>query len=202
MVTEQRLRDAFAGLGDPLNEAQTTREMWIRGPCGRGPGGGERGGRGVVPDDHGGRGVGHPVHQGGDRHVPGPGCPRRGGADPGAGRRDRLPPGATAFPVVSMALSERMGLQAGTMRRSLVFELALLLFGGLVVGAATGLIGAAIVVPYLDPLPTIPPGRSRSFPRGRRGRRRSARDRRARRRLAGSRAARGVRLGEVLRVAD
>ena len=44
------------------------------------------------------------------------------------------------------------------MRRSLVFELAVLLFGGLAVGAATGLIGAAIVIPYLDPLPTIPPG--------------------------------------------
>ena len=32
MVSEERLRDAFAGLRDPLNEAQTTREMWIRGP--------------------------------------------------------------------------------------------------------------------------------------------------------------------------
>ena len=32
MVSEERLRDAFAGLPDPLHESQTTREMWIRGP--------------------------------------------------------------------------------------------------------------------------------------------------------------------------
>jgi hypothetical protein len=105
--------------------------------------------------------------------------------------------------LVSMALSERMGLQAGTMRRSLVFELAALLFGGLAVGAATGLVGAATVIPYLDPLPTIPPGPITVIPYvvvvataavlaivaivgGR----------------MAARATRGVRLGEVLRVAD
>ena len=105
--------------------------------------------------------------------------------------------------IVSMALSERMGLQAGTMRRSLVLELVALLFGGLLVGAATGLIGAAIVIPYLDPLPTIPPGPIAVVPWG------------AVVFAAGglgvvaliggwlaNRAARDVSLGEVLRVAD
>ena len=59
--------------------------------------------------------------------------------------------------IVATALSTRMGLRPGTMRRSLVLELSILLFGALAVGATTGLIGAAIVTPYLDPLPTIPP---------------------------------------------
>ena len=57
-----------------------------------------------------------------------------------------------------MALSTRMGLEPGTMRRSLVLELMIVLFAALAVGATTGLIGAAVVIPYLDPLPTIPPG--------------------------------------------
>jgi len=89
------------------------------------------------------------------------------------------------------------------MRRSLVFELAALLFGGLAVGAATGLIGAAIVIPYLDPLPTIPPGPITVIPfvvvvavAGAL----------AIVAIAGgwlaARAARGVRLGEVLRVVE
>ncbi len=105
--------------------------------------------------------------------------------------------------IVSMALSERMGLQAGTMRRSLVFELAVLLFGGLAVGATTGLIGAADRHPYLDPLPTIPPGPIAVVP--------FAVVAAAAAALAivalgggwlAARAARGVRLGEVLRVVD
>ncbi len=60
--------------------------------------------------------------------------------------------------ILSTALSTRMGLEPGTMRRSLVLELMIVLFAALVVGVTTGLIGAAIVHPYLDPLPTIPPG--------------------------------------------
>jgi ABC-type antimicrobial peptide transport system permease subunit len=105
--------------------------------------------------------------------------------------------------VVSMAISERMGLQEGTMRRSLVFELAALLFGGLAVGAATGLIGAAIVIPYLDPLPTIPPGPITVIPYAVVVAAAAALAIVA---IAGgwlaARAARGVRLGEVLRVVD
>jgi predicted lysophospholipase L1 biosynthesis ABC-type transport system permease subunit len=105
--------------------------------------------------------------------------------------------------VVSMALSERMGLQAGTMRRSLVIELVILLFGGLVVGAATGLIGAATVIPYLDPLPTIPPGPIAVVPWGVVAFAAAGLGLVA---LIGgwlaNRGARDVRLGEVLRVAD
>ena len=59
--------------------------------------------------------------------------------------------------VVSTALSERMGLSEGTVRRSLVLELSAVLFAALAVGGTVGVIGAAYVTPYLDPLPTIPP---------------------------------------------
>ena len=104
--------------------------------------------------------------------------------------------------IVSTALSGRMGLRPSTMRRSLVLELSVLLFLALGVGATTGLIGAKIVTPYLDPLPTIPPDpiwvvpwfavmvaaiglAVVAFAGG----------------WLASRAARDVRLGEVLRVA-
>ncbi len=203
MVSEERLRDAFAGLGDPLNEAQTTREMWIRGPSDE------------VLAAARAAGVESYLTITADEVADIPFI--KAAIDTflvldvlgvvalilvlvvaivylQARQRSRI---------VSMALSERMGLQAGTMRRSLVFELAVLLFGGLAVGATTGLIGAAIVIPYLDPLPTIPPGPIAVVPfavvvaaaavlalvalgGGW---------------LAGS-AARGVRLGEVLRVVD
>ena len=106
------------------------------------------------------------------------------------------------FPVFA-AQADRMGLRAVTMRRSLVLEMALPLFAGLVVGASTGMIGALVVTRYLDPLPTIPPDPISVLPwaviaaaavglvavatiGGR---------------LA-SNAARGVPLGEVLRVAE
>jgi hypothetical protein len=105
--------------------------------------------------------------------------------------------------IVSTALSTRMGLSPGTMRRSLVLELSVLLFGALAVGATTGLVGAAIVTPYLDPLPTIPPDPISVVPWiavaiAAIGLGVGA--------FAGgglaSRAARDVRLGEVLRVAE
>ena len=105
--------------------------------------------------------------------------------------------------IVASALSDRMGLQPVTMRRSLILELAIPLFAGLVVGASSGLIGARGVTPYIDPLPTIPPDPILTVPLaiiamaaiglgaaaivgG----------------LVASRATRGVSLGEVLRVAD
>ena len=203
MVSEQRLRDAFAGLGDPLHESQTTREMWIRGPSDE------------VLAAASAAGVESYLTITADEVSDIPFI--RAAIDTflvldvlglvalilvlvvaivylQARQRSRI---------VAMALSERMGLQAGTMRRSLVTELAVLLFGGLVVGAVTGLMGAAIVIPYLDPLPTIPPGPITVVP--------FAVVVAAAGALAvvavvggwlAARAARGVRLGEVLRVVD
>jgi putative ABC transport system permease protein len=202
MVSEERLRDAFAGLPDPLHESQTTREMWIRGPSDE-----------VLAAASAGVESYLTITADEVSDIPF----IRAAIDTflvldvlgvvalilvlvvaivylQARQRSRI---------VSMALSERMGLQAGTMRRSLVFELALLLFGGFVVGAATGLIGAGIVIPYLDPLPTIPPGPITVVP--------FAVVVAAAGVLAvvaliggwlAARAARGVQLGEVLRVVD
>ena len=105
--------------------------------------------------------------------------------------------------IVSMALSERMGLQAGTMRRSLVLELAVLLFGGLAVGATTGFDRRRDHDPVPRPASTIPPGPIAVVP--------FAVVVAAAGALAvvafvggwlAARAARGVRLGEVLRVVD
>ena len=203
MVSEQRLQEAFAGLPDPLNEAQTTREMWIRGPAREALAAASAAGvesyltitAEEVSD-----------------------IPFISAAIDTFLVLDVL--GVIALilvlvvaivylqarqrsRIVSIALSERMGLQAGTMRRSLVFELAVVLFGGLAVGAITGLIGAAIVIPYLDPLPTIPPGPIAVVPYVAVAAAATA--------LAivaivggwlAARAARGVRLGEVLRVVD
>jgi predicted lysophospholipase L1 biosynthesis ABC-type transport system permease subunit len=105
--------------------------------------------------------------------------------------------------ILSTALSTRMGLESGTMRRSLVLELMIVLFAALAVGAATGLIGAAIVLPFLDPLPTIPPGPIDVIPwielaAAAAGLAIAAYVGGA---LAG-RVARGVSLGEVLRVSE
>jgi putative ABC transport system permease protein len=203
MVTEERLLAAFAGLPDPLHEAQTTREMWIKGPPDE------------VVEAASAAGVESYLTISAAEVSDIPFI--KAAIDTflvldvlglvalilvlvvaivylQARQRSRI---------VSMALSERMGLQAGTMRRSLVLELVTLLFGGLLVGAVTGLIGAAIVIPYLDPLPTIPPGPIAVVPWGV---------------VAvaavglgvvaliggwmADRATREVRLGEVLRVAD
>jgi hypothetical protein len=54
--------------------------------------------------------------------------------------------------VVSTALSARMGLSEGALRRSVVLELSAVLFAALAVGGTVGMIGAAYVTPYLDPL--------------------------------------------------
>jgi hypothetical protein len=105
--------------------------------------------------------------------------------------------------VVASALSHRMGLPASTMRRSLVLELGALLLASFVVGIAAGVTGATLVIRFIDPLPTIPPTPIAVWPLiaivigglvlllaawigGR---------------LA-HRGARGVRLGEVMRVAE
>ncbi len=203
MVTEERLLAAFAGLPDPLHGAQTSREMWIRGPADE------------VVAAAAAAGVESYLTITIDEVSD---IPFIKAAIETFLVLDVL--GVVALilvlvvavvylqarqrsRIVSMVLSERMGLQAGTMRRSLLLELALLLFGGLLVGAATGLIGAAIVIPYLDPLPTIPPGPIAVVPWG----------------VVvvaaiglgvvaifggwlADRATRDVRLGEVLRVAD
>ena len=158
MVTEVQLLAAFAGLPDPLNQAQTTREIWIRGPSDE------------VVAAASAAGVESYLTITADEVSDIPFI--KAAIDTflvlnvlgvvalilvlvvaivylQARQRSRI---------LSMALSERMGLPAGTMHRSLVLELAILLFGGFVVGVATGLVGALMVVPFLDPLPTIPPG--------------------------------------------
>jgi len=203
MVSEERLRDAFAGLPDPLHQAQTTREMWIRGPS-----------REALAAATA-AGVDSYLTITADEVSD---IPFIKAAIQTFLVLDVL--GVVALilvlvvaivylqarqrsRIVSMALSERMGLQPGTMRRSLVFELAILLFGGLAVGATTGLIGAAIVIPYLDALPTIPPGPITVVPFAVVV---AAAGALAVVALVGgwsaARAARGVRLGEVLRVVD
>ena len=102
-----------------------------------------------------------------------------------------------------MALSARMGLQPGTMRRSLVLELAILLFGGLAGGRDHGVDRRGDRDPVPRPASDDPTGADLGDAVGRLvavavglaavavigGW------------LAG-RAARDVRLGEVLRVAD
>ncbi len=203
VVADERLHDAFAGRPDPLHEIQATREMWIRGPSDE------------IVDAASDAGIDSYLTITADEVSDIPFI--KAAIDTflvldmlgvvalilvlvvaivylQARQRARL---------VSTALSARMGLASGTMRRSLVLELTILLFGALAVGGLTGLIGAAVVTPYLDPLPTIPPDpisvvpwiavavaaaglAAASFAGG----------------WLASRAARDVPLGEVLRVAD
>ena len=105
--------------------------------------------------------------------------------------------------VVATALSERMGSAPGTMRWSLILELSVVLVTAFVVGAGAGLIGAAVVTPYVDPLPTIPPDPISVMPWLALG---LAVVGLAAAAIAGGhlaiRATRDVRLGEVLRVAE
>ncbi|MGZ5300501.1 MAG: hypothetical protein ACXWEJ_01595 [Actinomycetota bacterium] len=202
-VSDERLRSAFAGLPDPLQEVQATREMWIRGPSDE------------VVAAAADAGVDSYLTITADEVSDIPFI--KAAIDTflvldvlGVVALILVLVVAIAYlqarqrsRIVATALSTRMGLRPGTMRRSLVLELAILLFGALAVGATTGLIGAAVVTPYLDPLPTIPPDPisvvpwiavasaavglgAAAFVGGR---------------LA-SRAARDVRLGEVLRVAE
>ncbi|HEY8018502.1 MAG TPA: FtsX-like permease family protein [Actinomycetota bacterium] len=59
--------------------------------------------------------------------------------------------------VLGAALSVRMGMTARTLRRSLVAELGAILGLALVLGCLVGIVSVSVVVPTLDPLPTIPP---------------------------------------------
>jgi putative ABC transport system permease protein len=59
---------------------------------------------------------------------------------------------------VSTVLSERMGVTGGVLRRASVIELGSLLGVSYAAGALVATISAAVVVPTIDPLPSIPPG--------------------------------------------
>ena len=157
VVARDRLYDAFAGLGDPLNEVQAIREMWIRGPTDQV----------LAAAAHAGVYTYQTITADEVSNIPF----IKAAIDTfivlevlgivalilvlvvaivylQARQRSR---------VVSTALSARMGLSEGTVRRSLVLELSAVLFAALAVGGTVGMIGAAYVTPYLDPLPTIPP---------------------------------------------
>ncbi|MET0801744.1 MAG: hypothetical protein ABWZ53_11320 [Actinomycetota bacterium] len=58
---------------------------------------------------------------------------------------------------VATTLSDRMGMPRSTMRTASVIELGALLLVAAVIGTAAGLASASVVVPSLDPLPSIPP---------------------------------------------
>ena len=128
---------AFAGRADPLNADQTTREMWIRGPSA------------AVVAAASDAGVSSYLTITADEVADIPFI--RAAIDTflvldvlgvvalllvlvvgvvylQARQRSRI---------LSMALSTRMGLEPGTMRRSLVLELLIVLFSALVVGATT-----------------------------------------------------------------
>jgi putative ABC transport system permease protein len=203
VVADERLHAAFAGRPDPLDAVQTTREMWIRGPSDD------------VVAAASEAGIDSDLTITADEVSDIPFI--KAAIDTflvldvlGVVALVLVLVVAIAYlqarqrsRIVSTALSARMGLRPGTMRRSLVLELTILLFGALAVGSTTGLIGAAVVTPYLDPLPTIPPDPISVVPwtavaiaaiglavaavvGG----------------TLASRAARDVRLGEVLRVAE
>jgi hypothetical protein len=59
---------------------------------------------------------------------------------------------------VSYGLSLRMGMTDATYRRAIMLEFGTMLAVGGVVGAGLALLAGALVVPRIDPLPTIPPG--------------------------------------------
>lgn len=59
--------------------------------------------------------------------------------------------------VLGAVLSARMGMTARMLRRSLVAELGAVLGVALAIGGAVGVVAVAVVVPSLDPLPTVPP---------------------------------------------
>jgi hypothetical protein len=69
--------------------------------------------------------------------------------------------------IVSIALSRRMGLDAGAERRAIFIEIASMLSVALVVGSATALATAALIVPLLDPIASIPPAPFLELPLGR-----------------------------------
>jgi putative ABC transport system permease protein len=59
--------------------------------------------------------------------------------------------------VVSYGLSLRMGMTDRTYRRAIMFEFGTMLAVGGIVGAGLALLAGALVVPRIDPLPTISP---------------------------------------------
>ncbi|MGZ8615362.1 MAG: FtsX-like permease family protein, partial [Actinomycetota bacterium] len=59
--------------------------------------------------------------------------------------------------VVATTLSDRMGMPRDTMRAASIAELGAMLLVSFLVGTIVGVLSASIVVPSIDPLPTIPP---------------------------------------------
>ncbi|HET9311761.1 MAG TPA: hypothetical protein VFP41_11140 [Actinomycetota bacterium] len=65
---------------------------------------------------------------------------------------------------VATTLSDRMGMARSTMRAASILELGALLLVSLLVGTVTGAIATGVIVPSIDPLPTIPPQPLLAFP--------------------------------------
>jgi putative ABC transport system permease protein len=65
---------------------------------------------------------------------------------------------------VATTLSDRMGMPRSTMRTASILELGALLLVSLVVGTVTGAVATGVIVPSIDPLPTIPPDPLLAFP--------------------------------------
>ena len=65
---------------------------------------------------------------------------------------------------VATTLSDRMGMPRSTMRTASILELGGLLLASLLVGTFTGAIATGVIVPSIDPLPTIPPEPLLEFP--------------------------------------
>jgi putative ABC transport system permease protein len=59
--------------------------------------------------------------------------------------------------LVATLLSDRMGMPRSTMRAASVAELGAMLAVSFVAGSLVGLVSSALVVPSIDPLPSIPP---------------------------------------------
>jgi putative ABC transport system permease protein len=59
--------------------------------------------------------------------------------------------------VVATTLSDRMGMPLHMMRTASIAELGAMLLVSFLVGTIVGVLSASIVVPSIDPLPTIPP---------------------------------------------
>lgn len=58
---------------------------------------------------------------------------------------------------VATVLSDRMGMRPSTMRAASVVELGAMLAAAFVAGTLVGVVAISVVVPSLDPLPSIPP---------------------------------------------
>lgn len=105
--------------------------------------------------------------------------------------------------VVAYALSSRMGMSDREHRRSLVLELGAMLLWGYAIGAVLAGVAATFTVPLLDPIPTVPPDPIRVLPLAVSGIAAVALGALAWAGAAAtSRRARGIDLGEVMRVAE